>query len=281
MTYSPTRRPGYTLLEVLLASAIAALLMAALYVGMDVQLRTVQAGREKVNETAVVRNLFVTRITSDMVGVITPITATVAVTSTTGDVTTDPVTPFNGGVQGDNAVLTVWTSRLPNLPTGSDAANADSQQLNSSDLRRITYWLVDGQGLARQETDRVSASEDDADAALPPNVPDEGKYILAPEVTDLNFRYFDGESWQDSWDGTVLGTDGKTPMGPPRAIEVTMSVRRPGADPNDDSAIKQYRQVIPINAPTPSRRPSARGRPGRRARPGRREGPRHEHSNPG
>jgi prepilin-type N-terminal cleavage/methylation domain-containing protein len=248
MTHSPTHRSGYTLLEVLLASAIAALLMAALYVGIDVQLRTVQAGREKVNETAVVRNLFVTRITSDMAGVITPITATVAVTSTSGDVTTDPVTPFNGGVQGDNAVLTVWTSRLPNLPTGSDAANADSQQLNSSDLRRITYWLVDGQGLARQETDRVSASGDDSDAALPPNVPDEGKYILAPEVTEVNFRYFDGESWQDTWDGTVLGTDGKTPMGPPRAIEVTMSVRRPGADPNDDSAIKQYLQVIPINA---------------------------------
>ena len=246
MIRSTARRPGYTLLEVLLASAIAALLMAALYVGMDIQLRTVQEGREKVNETAVVRNLFITRITADMVGVMTPITATVAVSSTTGDTTSDPVTPFNGGIQGDNGVLTIWASRLPKLPTGSDVVNADSQQLFASDEHRITYWLADG-GLARQDVDRVSATDDDPDAQLPPNVSDESKYILAPEVTAVTFRYFDGEAWQDTWDGTVLGADGKTPLGPPREIEVTLSIRRPGADPDDDTAIKQYRQVIPIN----------------------------------
>ncbi len=247
MTHFRTRRSGYTLLEVLLASAIAALLMAALYVGMDVQLRTVQAGREKVNETAVVRNLFVTRITADMVGVLTPVKPTVTVTSSTGDVTTDPVTPFNGGIQGDNQTLTIWASRLPILPTGVDAVSAETQQMYTSDEHRISYWLADG-GLARQDLDRVSASVDDPDAQLPPNVPDESKYILAREVTDLNFRYFDGENWQDSWDGTVIGADGITPIGPPRAVEVTLSIRKPGADPNDDSAIKQFRQVIPINA---------------------------------
>jgi hypothetical protein len=214
---------------------------------MDIQLRTVQAGREKVNETAIVRNLFVTRITADMVGVMTPIKPTVTVTSASGDATTDPVTPFNGGIQGDNQTLTIWASRLPNLPTGPDAANLETQQMTSSDEHRITYWMADG-GLARQDLDRVSASADDPDAQLPPNVSDEGKYVLAPEVTDLNFRYFDGESWQDSWDGTVIGADGITPIGPPRAVEVTLSIRKPGADPNDDAAVKQFRQVIPINA---------------------------------
>jgi hypothetical protein len=121
------------------------------------------------------------------------------------------------------------------------------QPLNSRDLHRVTYWLADG-GLARQDMDRVSAADDDPDAPLPPGVPDETKYILAPEVTDLQFRYFDGENWQDSWDGTVLGPDGKTPIGPPRSVEVTLSIRRFGADPNDPDAIKQYRQVVPINA---------------------------------
>jgi prepilin-type N-terminal cleavage/methylation domain-containing protein len=240
------RRPGYTLLEVLLASAIAALLMAALYVGMDVQLRTVQAGREKVNETAVVRNLFTTRITADMVGVMSPIAATVAVTSTTGDTTTDPVVPFNGGIQGDNTILTIWSSKLPQLPTGTDPTTAATLQMTSSDEHRITYWLADG-GLARQDLDRVSASTDDPDAQLPPGVSDESKYILAKEVTEVNFRYFDGENWQDTWDGTVIGADGVTPIGPPRAIEVTLSIRKTGADPDSDAAVKQYRQVIPIN----------------------------------
>jgi prepilin-type N-terminal cleavage/methylation domain-containing protein len=243
---SPTARPAFTLLEVLLASAIGVLLMSALYVGMDNQLGTVQAGREKVNETAVVRNL-VAKMSADAVGVLTPIAATVAVTSTTGDATSDPVTPFNGGVIGQNNVLTLYVSRLPTLPTGSDASNADTLQLNASDLHRVTYWLADG-GLARQDLDRISAQDDDPDAPLPPGVPDESKYIVAPEVTDIGFRYFDGENWQDSWDGTVIGPDGKTPVGPPRCIEVTLTVRRGGADTDDQEATKQYRQVIPINA---------------------------------
>jgi hypothetical protein len=237
-------RPAYTLLEVLLASVIAALLMAALYVSIDVQIRSAQAGRESVNESTVARNL-IARISADAAGVITPITATVAVTSTTGDVASDVVVPLNGGVQGDNGVLTIWMSRVPKMATGPDAINADTQQLNSSDLRRISYWLADG-GLARQEIDRVTA--DDDDTQLPPNVTDEGRYIMAPEVTGLGFRYFDGAAWNDTWDGTVLGTDGKTPIGPPRAVEITLSIRRTGADPNDNNAVKQYRYVIAINA---------------------------------
>jgi len=232
------------LLEVLLASAIAALLMAALYVSMDVQLNYAQAGREAVNESTVARNL-IARIEADLAGTLTPITATVAVTSTTGDVASDVVTPLNGGVQGDGAVLTVWVSRVPKLAVGTDAVNADAQQLNSSDLRRISYWMADG-GLARQELDRVTA--DDEDSQPPPYVQDEQRYILAPEVTGLSFRYFDGVGWVDTWDGTALGADEKTPIGPPRAVEINLSVRKTGADPNDANAFKTYRHVVAINS---------------------------------
>jgi prepilin-type N-terminal cleavage/methylation domain-containing protein len=243
MTLSRALRPGYTLLEVLLASAIAVMLMAALYVGMDIQLRAVQAGREKVNETNLVRNL-IARMSADAVGTITPITATATISSASGETTSDPVVPFNGGVQGDNGLVTFWVSRLPNIPTDPNAVN---MQLGASDLHRISYWVTDS-GLLREDADRVSASDDDADTPLPPGVSDESKYVFAQEVTAATFRYFDGTNWQDTWDGTVVGPDGKTPVGPPRCIEVVLSIRRYGADPNDDSAIKQYRQVIPINA---------------------------------
>ncbi|HEY1377424.1 MAG TPA: type II secretion system protein GspJ [Gemmataceae bacterium] len=238
------RRPAYTLLEVLLASAIAVLLMAALYVGMEVQLRHVQAGRELVNESSVVRNLLA-RINADVAGCLTPIKATAAVASATGDVATDVVVPLNGGVQGDNNVLTLWVSRVPKLPTGADAALADTQQLNSSDLRRVSYWLADG-GLARQDLDRVTA--DDDDSQLPPNVNNESQLIIAPEVTAVTFQYFDGTTWQDTWDGTALGPDGKTPVGPPRAVVINLSVRRAGADPNDQTAVRNYRHVVAIGA---------------------------------
>jgi prepilin-type N-terminal cleavage/methylation domain-containing protein len=237
-------RAGFTLLEVLLASAIAALLMAALYVSMEVQLKHADAGREAVNESTVARNL-IARIEADLAGTVTPITATKAIKSTSGDVAADVVTPLNGGVVGDNAVLTVWASRVPQWGTGPDAVNADTQQISSCDIRRISYWLAEG-GLARQDLDRVTA--DDDDSQLPPNVTDEQRFVLAPEVTGVTFRYFDGIAWQDSWDGTVLGADQKTPIGPPRAIEITLSVRKAAADPNDASAVQSFRHVVGINA---------------------------------
>ena len=40
--------------------------------------------------------------------------------------------------------------------------------------------------------------------------------IIASEVVGVAFRYFDGTAWQDTWDGSIMGTDGMTPVGPPR-----------------------------------------------------------------
>ena len=51
----PTRRGGFTLLEVLLASALAVILMAALYVALDVQLRLADAGRESIEQATLTR----------------------------------------------------------------------------------------------------------------------------------------------------------------------------------------------------------------------------------
>lgn len=52
------RRSGYTLLEILLALSIAVLLLAALYVSVDMQLRLAQAGRNRVEESTLTRSIF-------------------------------------------------------------------------------------------------------------------------------------------------------------------------------------------------------------------------------
>jgi hypothetical protein len=277
MTTPARPRPGYTLLEVLLAAGIATLLMAALYVGMDVQLRYAQEGREAVDEATLSRAILA-RITADLTNCLTPVTATpssssggggstaaasTSATSTTGTGTTgtssgtatggattslNAVTPFNGGVQGDNGQVTVWVSRVPPPPDGVAPNDPDApmQPLGASDIRRVSYWIASGGGLARQELLRVSASDDDAQ--MPPYVPNEDQLVFAPEVASLLFRYFDGTNWQDTWDGTQLGADGATPIGPPRAIEVTVGIRKPGADPNDASAVQTFRHVVAIAA---------------------------------
>ena len=52
------RRSAYTLLEIILALAIAVLLLAGLYVAVDVQLRLAQSGRDRVEQSTVARGIF-------------------------------------------------------------------------------------------------------------------------------------------------------------------------------------------------------------------------------
>src|SRR5438067_3265753 len=66
-----TFRKGFTLLEVLLAAAIGVLLMAALYVAMQVQLDHAQAGRNAVEQSLLVRALL-RRMSNDITPSLAP-----------------------------------------------------------------------------------------------------------------------------------------------------------------------------------------------------------------
>src|SRR5262245_36514783 len=63
------RRPGYTLLEILLALAIAVLLLAAVYTFVGYQLKQAQAGRDLVEQTTLARALL-DRMGSDVLSTI-------------------------------------------------------------------------------------------------------------------------------------------------------------------------------------------------------------------
>jgi hypothetical protein len=135
--------------------------------------------------------------------------------------------------------------------------NGQAAQPVSSDLRRITYWQAGGNdtlGLARQEI--KLATSDDAIITVPPDIPDEPSFVIAEEVKRLQFRYFDGTSWQDTWDATAAGSTG-TPLGPPLAIEITVGVASSGSNdlaPDSKPTWKTYRHVVAIptaNGTTP------------------------------
>jgi Tfp pilus assembly protein PilV len=283
-------RSGFTLVELVLATTIAMLLLGALYVAVDMQLRFAQNSRDLVEESTLARALLA-RIDSDASQVVglsdpgrfrtaagadaladpsatssstsaTPTTtsSTTGATSSTSSTsasgatstsssssssTTDSGTSTNVvlplGVQGDSETLHLFVSRFPRELYVNP--NSDTQPV-VSDLRRISYWLPDGQdsttGLARQEVPLVTS--DDALQNLPPGIDSESSYVIADEVRELNFQYFDGTNWQDTWDSTTPGADGVTPIGSPCAIAVTISVARPGANGN----VKSYRHVIAI-----------------------------------
>src|SRR5206468_12877178 len=104
-------------------------------------------------------------------------------------------------------------------------------------IRRISYWLVGSggdslMGLARYEINLVASS--DLMSVLPTDLPDQQTYVIAEEVRSVNFRFFDGSAWQDSWDSTQPGPDGTTPLGPPLAIEIVLGIAPPGGRTDAD-----------------------------------------------
>jgi prepilin-type N-terminal cleavage/methylation domain-containing protein len=300
-----TTRQAYTLLEMVLAVAIALLLMLVVYKAMEAQLGMVDAGREAVEESVLARALLA-RIGNDIVGhlpayVAPPSssssssgssgssgsgsggstssgsssstsssssgstssgTASQPSSASTSSSLSGPV-QFNLGVQGDNSSVAVYIRRVPRE---LDLAVADPNNPPLvCDLRRISYWLAGGTaqplGLARQEVKLVTS--DDQMSALPPNIADEASFVIAEEVRSLQVRYFDGQAWQDTWDGTTSGNSTGAAIGPPMAIEIKIGLAparglRTAKTPltaSPESNWKYYRHVVAI--PTANGLPSA------------------------
>ncbi len=265
-------RRGYTLLEIILALAIAALLLAGLYFALYMQTNNTYSGRRLVERTGLSRAI-ISRIQNDILASLGPVdtqlnsnpyanTTTPSSMSGTGSTGSSSSSSgnsggsggsgsssqnagqmFNLGLQGTSTQLSIYASRVPrealqalnpNNAAASGSNNSGSgngapAQPNQgvSDLRRITYWLSSSSpgGLARQELLDVTSPSDIAN--LPPGISNESSYIIHPEVVSVQFQYYDGTNWQDSWDGTQVGSDGKTPQGPPVAVAITLTISLP------------------------------------------------------
>ena len=79
-------------------------------------------------------------------------------------------------------------------------------------------------------------------------MPEEANFIIAEDVRSLTFSYYDGSSWNDTWDGTQAGADGTTPIGPPVAIAITITLAPPNSTADSEVGVKTYRQTV--NLPT-------------------------------
>lgn len=261
-------RRGFTLLEVLLASAIAVLLMGALYVAMQVELQQASEGREMI-ERATLARAIINRVSIDLSPSITPPKATskaqaassaaassTASSSTTSQAATQATTaiPFQAGLVGTNTQLIIFTTRVTSTTDVLNSLNGTQAPDTPvpSDLRRVAYWIAQNGGLCRQEIPWVTS---DLTYQSTDPVMEDGKteddYIIAREVTDLIFEYYDinnatvdDAGWTDTWDGTVLSPDGMTPQGPPTAIRITFTIQTTA--PDGKKTDKAYKHVIPI-----------------------------------
>jgi prepilin-type N-terminal cleavage/methylation domain-containing protein len=258
------RRHAFTLLEVLLAISLSLVLLTALYSALKLHLTFAQRGPEQVRNSQRARAI-VERIARDVRSVIPPAaktqattTSTTTSTGSTTSATTGSTTPTTGstsptssesdttgststetdpylatyGVLGGTDWLQLYIANyLPNLDDVELAAYTGSIA-QSSNVVRVTYALTvlttaaDSRGrtqrlaLVRSEVasvaaERLDSASDDSDIRATTT-------YLADDLAMVQFQYWDDltGTWLDSW-----GVD--TPIAPPRAIKVFISLQKP------------------------------------------------------
>lgn len=286
------RRRGFTLLEVLLALALASILVMAIGAAVRAHLRAMDVGRTDVEEAQLARALL-GYIAADLQNIIhfepqdvssaeammqmaasagglsllaagladgadADLSAISGLASGGGDASgsssggAGDSSSSSGSTSGDTAMASSMEPRraagvygtlnqiefdVRRAPRTDEyeaetvAVDVDTPPTHATDLRTITYFVHDPMtagsqfregvtadtGLARGETDRASAAWAYSLGELVPS--QANAVILAPEVGILEFRYFDGTEWAETWDSEDRAAV-------PLAIEISLGVRR-------------------------------------------------------
>ena len=263
------RRPGYTLLEILIASVIGLMLMAALYAAFSLVITDTSIGRDLTAESDLSRGI-INRVGIDLgspVGMLppksggnpgasggstptseetTPTTTSPTTTGTDGETTTVVAgtdIPFQAGLIGTETQLVVFLSRSPDYLRKRGVY--DPAVLLPSDVVKVTYYMhSSGRGLCRQE--RSWATRDGVWNSIDPDRSTEKDDLIAPEVVAVRFEFASGTGYISSWDGAASGTDGATNTGPPRAVKMTFTLELPVR--NGEPVQKEISHVYPIRA---------------------------------
>ncbi len=151
---------------------------------------------------------------------------------------------------GDATVINIDISRLPRLDqyhamlTGDDVSS-----MTGADVKGVSYMVSSSPapnaqsefepsvanlgGLYRRQIDRAVAEF--RGEGLAPSSPDEYSQLVAPEVIEIRFQYFDGSDWTSSWNSEETGYF-------PLAIEITLIL-----DPQRvDDAVRQQPRSLSV-----------------------------------
>ena len=258
-------RPGFTLLELILAAAISALLMAAISstIWMIYQVQSASGGRILATELG--RNLLL-QFERDLLAIpgqlpgATSADSNMTDTSDTllavGQDSSDNLSTSTKSMSGYATWLVGEKLSLEFLaePIGRSGRMFDTrddpaaQQELLGERRRLIIWeLTNDQP---QYLPAASASTD----TITTIVRKEGltdtwlsdtqwiEETLLPEAIAMEFSYFDGSTWLDSWDSETEGSL-------PKAIEMTLTLQaRPtrAGQPNPDPETWTTRRIVTL-----------------------------------
>jgi type II secretion system protein J len=196
--------PGFTLIEMVLAIGVAAIVLVIVNTVLFASMRLRDATADTVDVATPVDQT-VAFLRRDLQCVVTPTNGTSKVLS--GDFKAGNV--ISPGVP-EPAAVEMFTA------TGALGANAPW-----ADIQRVTYEL-------RQPTDRNATGKDLVRSVvrniLTFTTPDVQDQLMLHGVSDIKFACFDGAQWQDNWD-TTSTTSVNTNLPLAVRVEIQMSAK--------------------------------------------------------
>ena len=275
MSSLASSRRGFTIIEVLLAVGLTSLLMAAMYSAMNIYWVTAADSYDEIERVQVSRSLlrFIARDIKSVTFVEQDTMDSDEEESETEDEDAgSEMSSYDNGLFGTDKDLVLYISR-----PARDKAYVDRQTLvdpsdRSSDAMIIRYFLADsGAGGLSGAVGSTFADPDSADniaglarmqgdlsglsVAINTNnmaTQEAACELVAREVADLRFQYWDGLEYQPEWDSTESNAM-------PQAIEVILKLRtivNPN-DPREPEEIPgwipetEHRLVVPIPVARP------------------------------
>ena len=169
-------RRGFTLMELLIATLVASVVLAALNAAFYAALH-LRSSASKVVEENVPLNYGVSILKADLRSAL-----------------------ITGGVMASTfeSPGTVIDSARPSLLDISTTTGVLDNQLPWGDVQRISYYLKDPVSASRRPgKDLIRAVTRNLLATVQPDVTEQ---TLLSGVDSLNFTFYDGSNWQTSWD---------------------------------------------------------------------------------
>ena len=276
-------KPGFSLLELILALALTVVVGGMIITGIRVYM--VQLNRQQSNiERQTVARSSLNMVASDLRAALqykandysglyelfeSQALAAGTVTAEEieeeeeedGDLVADEeVVDFRPSFIGSANAIRLDVSRLPRLDQYNPLITSVNQEDRTpSDIRSISYFFSDQPGrsqeqvdfsptdvtggLYRRSIDRAVANFAGEDSIV--DFPDERSELVAAEVSEIGFRYFDGEGWVDNWDSEESG-------GFPSAVEISIVINpfrsqgssSQGSDTRTESQAGEFHRLV-------------------------------------
>lgn len=281
MANQSRRRTGLTLVEMMLSIGLGLMLIGGIYSAIDQSARQFSLGKKEAERLQIARALF-RRIELDLrATMFSPESAVSESSSSSSTSTSGSSSSSDSSTTISSSTEDAWTGSLGIRGSATELwidLSQMSRQLEfvpvneatvtvASDLKTVAYFLTsadtpvenaeqsplkrvdpDGVGLARSQGERSALrtlNSNSTEGTLPGPIA-----VLAPEINQLAFRYFDGLTWYEEWDSSTTGSL-------PRAVEVTLGFEAPPeakgylASSSVSSATNTFRMVISIPVSDP------------------------------